>query len=124
MSFVEAFLIMTAFAYLACMFFTLVGKPPLFKVNTHSQIIFYFIAFITLLFSVVPLPFSIPWPSEVYFLLGALYSFATVGSFIGYPQRWMAYWRIIPEKGSDAGQIGMAFWDLAVSISFFYLSFG
>jgi hypothetical protein len=121
MSLLEAFLMVTAFAYLACVFFTLVGKPPLFEIDDYQQAVFYFLAFFVIWIVAAP-PFSISWPPQVYSLLGALYAFAAIGSFIGYPQRWMAYWRKNPEDGSDSGQIGMAFWDLAISISFLYLS--
>ncbi|GAG83967.1 unnamed protein product [marine sediment metagenome] len=60
--------------------------------------------------------------SIIYFILGIFYSFATVSSFIGWPQKWMAYWKTDPHEGSDTAQIAMALWDLALATAFFYLS--
>ena len=54
--------------------------------------------------------------------LGVLYGFLSVASFIGWPQKWYAYWKPNPEDGSAAGQIAMGFWDLALSATLIYFS--
>ena len=113
--FIDAFLMATAFAYLACLVYTWMGKPPLIGVSDRVQMVFYLLAFIVFIFvSTSP---SIPWLNNC---LGILYSFGAVGSFIGFPQRWAAYWKDNPEEGSPeegsaAGQMGMAAWDLMIA---------
>lgn len=115
---VQAFLLATAWCYLAAAFYTMLGKPAMVDIDKRIQISFYFFAFFALLFiSYLP---SIKILNHI---LGIIYGFGAVGSFIGWPQKWMAYWTLNPKLGSDAGQIGMAFWDLALSTSFFYLFF-
>ena len=118
MSLVEAFLLATSAAYLACFIYTAMGWPPLIGMGKRVQMVFYWIAFLIFVF--------VSWNTRVFalnFILGVFYGFAAMGSFIGWPQRWAAYWKDNPEEGSDAGQIGMALWDLALSVCFFYLAF-
>lgn len=121
MSLIIAFLRATAFSYLAAFCYQLLGKPSLIS-KTSSKLLmdlaFYLAMFCALLY--------VSYNPTIIVLtagLGVLYAFATVASFIGYGQIWMAYWKDDPEKGSDAGQVGMAFWDLVISISLFYLAF-
>lgn len=116
---IKAFLMATAFAYAACYAYTLRGRPPLVGIGRSIQAFSYFA--VSLIFVLVCL-FPHPW--FVDYLLGGVYGFAAMGSFIGWPQRWAAYWKLDPEEGSDAGQIGMALWDLAISVSFFVLGLG
>lgn len=116
MQLINAFLGATAFAYLACFIYTIMGKPPLVGVSDITQMAFYGIAFVV--FSFVSLN---PGIIELNLFLGVCYSFACVGSFIGWPQRWKAYWTSAPNMGSAAGQIGMAVWDLAIAVCFFIL---
>jgi len=114
MEFVDAFLLATAFAYFACLFCTLMGKSPLIGVDDKVQGILYGLA--SVIFVVVSIGPSI---STLNFILGVFYGFSAVGSFIGWPQQWSAFWEDDPEEGSAAGQIGMAFWDLVIAICCF-----
>lgn len=116
MNLVLAFIFATAWAYLACLIYTLLGKPPLVNIDTRLQVTFYLCAFGVFLYVSY-----YPYIMILNLLLGVLYGFTTIGSFIGWPQRWAAYWKENPEKGSDAGQIGMALWDLALSVAFLSL---
>ena len=113
----NAFLAATAFAYLACFTYTLIGKPPLANYPKTIQALFYALAFV--LFFTVSI---YPIPRKAYLLLGALYSFAAMGSFIGWPQVWMAYWTTNPKGSSGASAVGMAAWDLMIAVSFFLMS--
>ena len=112
----RAFLVATAFAYLACLAYTLMGKPALANFPKNIQGLFYALAFVMFLVTAL---YSIP--REIYWILGAVYGFAAVGSFIGYPQVWMAYWTTNPRGSSAASAVGMAFWDLAIAVVFFML---
>lgn len=114
MEFVNAFLMATAWAYLGCLIFTILGKPPMANIKEELQSLFYALAWIIFILSSIDV-----FPQYVYVFLGVGYGFASIGSFIGYPQIWMVYWREYPEQGSDAGQIGMAFWDLMIAVFFF-----
>ena len=116
MNCINAFLTATAYAYLACAVYTLLNRPPLRDMSKISQLVFYLAACGAFL-----AVSAAPCPPVVYYALGVLYSFAALGSFIGYPQRWMAYWLPDPMVGSAAGQIGMAFWDLAIAVACFML---
>lgn len=111
MEFIDAFLMATGWAYLGCLIFTIFGKPPMANFKKRLQGLFYIFGCTIFIAASRDI-----FPQYVYFLLGVVYSFATIGSFIGWPQVWMAYWTIDPEKGSAAGQIGMAFWDLAIAV--------
>ena len=116
MNLVLAFISATAWAYLACAIYTMMGRPPLIGIDRWSQTAFYLCAFGVFLY--------VSYNPGIYILnllLGVLYGFFAVGSFIGFPQKWAAYWRNDPAKGSDAAQIGMAFWDLAVAVAFLSL---
>ena len=116
MNCINAFLAATAYAYLACAVYTILDRPALRGISKVNQLIFYLVAF-----CVFMLVSAVPCPPVAYYALGVLYSFASLGSFIGYPQRWMAYWIPDPMKGSAAGQIGMAAWDLAIAVTCFTL---
>ena len=116
MNLVCAFIAATAWAYLACAFYTALGKPPLVGVDVRLQTAFYICAFGVFLY----VSYN-PGVWILNLLLGAVYGFGALGSFIGYPQRWAAYWKEDPEEGSAAGQIGMAFWDLALAGAFLSL---
>jgi len=116
MSLVRTFIFATAWAYLACAFYTKLGKPPMIDVAIQVQVAFYLCAFGVFLYVSY-----YPYIMTLNLLLGVLYGFGAMGSFIGFPQRWSAYWRDDPEKGSAAGQIGMALWDLALAIAFLSL---
>ncbi len=113
---VRAFIFATAWAYLACAFYTMLGRPPMVDVAIQLQNAFYLCAFAVFLYV-----YYNPSVWILNLLLGVLYGFAAMGSFIGYPQRWAAYWKDDPEKGSAAGQIGMALWDLALAVAFLSL---
>ena len=117
MDILRAFLVATAFAYLACLVYTLMGKPALANFPKNVQGLFYALAFVVFLVTAL---YSIP--REIYWILGAVYGFAALGSFIGYPQVWMAYWTTNPKGGSAAGQIGMSLWDLAIAVVFLMMS--
>jgi len=116
MKLIYAFLNATAFAYLTAALYAFLGKPALDHINDSQQGVIY-----CLLFGAIHLSMNIKI-SLIYFILGIFYSIATVSSFIGWPQKWMAHWKKEPKEGSDPSQIGMALWDLALSISFFYLA--
>lgn len=118
MNLIEAFLNATAFAYLAAALYSFLGKPALDKIQYSRQGIIYVI-----IFGAIYLSMKVNI-SLIYFILGILYSLATVSSFIGWPQKWMAYWKKKPREGSDTAQIGMALWDLTLATTFFYLSNG
>jgi len=117
MDLLRAFLAATAFAYLACLAYTLMGKPALANFPKNIQGLFYALAFVVFLVAAL-----FPIPSEVYWILGAMYGFAALGSFIGYPQIWMAYWTTNPKGSSAASAVGMAFWDLAIAVVFLMMS--
>lgn len=112
-----AFIEATAWAYLACAVYMVLGKPALVGIDTRLQGAFYLFLFAVLLY--------VSHNPGIWILnkgLGIFYAFGAVGSFIGYPQVWMAYWKKDPEKGSDAAQIGMANWDLPLAVAFLYLT--
>lgn len=111
LEFIDAFLLATAWAYFGCLIFTILGKPPMANIKKEYQGVFYTFAWITLMVASLDV-----FPRFVYAFLGVVYGIVTIGSFIGWPQVWMAYWTSDPEKGSAAGQIGMAFWDLAIAV--------
>ena len=106
----------TGFAYLALAIFTFIGKDALVGIHRNIEIIFYLGAFMVFMYVANNPPIR-----NLNFFLGAFYGVGAIGSFIGYPQRWKAYWKSAPQVGSDAGQIGMALWDLSLSIAFFSL---
>ncbi len=112
MNLVCAFIEATAWAYLACAVYMLLGKPALVGIDTRLQGAFYLGLFAIFLY--------ISYNPGIWILnliLGVFYSFATVASFTGI-QKWMAYWKDDPSKGSGALQIGMSFWDLALAVYF------
>ncbi len=114
MNLVSAFIVATAFAYLAAVIYVALGKPAMVDVPTRLQGAFFLILFAVLLYV-----YNNPSIWILNGLLGVFYSFATVASFTGI-QKWMAYWKDDPKKGSGALQIGMAYWDLALAVSFFF----
>lgn len=116
MPLINAFLLATAFAYLACFVYTVMGKPALVGVSNSIQAAFYGVAFGVFIFASIS-----PLPNWLNFLLGIVYSFGAIGSFIGWPQKWKAYWTSAPNMGSAAGQIGMSAWDLLLAVCFFTL---
>jgi len=107
-----AFIEATAWAYLACAVYTFLGKPVLVSRDTRLQGAVYLGLFAVLLYVSQNLGIRI-----LNTILGIFYVFSTVASFIGL-QRWAAYWKDDPEEGSAAGQIGMAYWDLALAVAF------
>lgn len=116
MNLVCAFIEATAWAYLACAVYTLLGKPALVGIDTRLQSAFYLFLFAVLLY--------VSHNPGIWILnkvLGIFYAFGAVGSFIGYPQVWAAYWRESPEEGSNAGQIFMSAWDLVLAVAFLSL---
>ena len=116
MNLTNSFLVATAFCYFSCFVMTLVGYPPMAKMSKENQGRFYFVAFVIFLF--------VSWnPSIIWlnFILGVLYSFAAIGSFVGWPQVWNAYWTSNPGGGSAAQQVMMSAWDLALAVIFFSL---
>ncbi|MEE9316515.1 MAG: hypothetical protein V3U97_05340 [bacterium] len=111
-----SFLLATSFAYLAASIFSLKGKPALVGLNKNAQAVFYLVIG-GILFYLALFPVNM-------FLkigLGIFYSFSTVSSFTGYPQIWRAYWKSAPDTSSGSQAVGMAFWDLALAVAFFYL---
>lgn len=116
MKLINAFILATAWSYLACAIFTLLGKPPMVNVSTRLQLIFYLGAF-----SVFSYVSVVPANRFLNLFLGGLYGFAAMGSFIGWPQKWSAYWTLNPEEGSAPQQVMMATWDLAVAVAFLSL---
>jgi len=116
MNLVCAFIAATALAYLACAVYTALGKPPMVEVDVRVQMVFYLFAFAVFLY--------VSYNPRVRILnciLGVFYGFGAVGSFIGYPQRWSAYWKDDPEGGNAAGQTFMSAWDLALAVIFLSL---
>ena len=116
MNLVFAFILATAFAYLAAAVYAVLGKPALVDVDTRLQVGFYFGIFGILLY--------VSYNPGVWILngfLGVFYGFATVASFTGL-QRWMAYWKPNPADGSGTAQIVMAIWDLTLAVAFLYLN--
>ena len=116
MNLVSSFKLATAFAYLAATFYTVLGKPAMVDVPTRLQGAFYFGLFAVLIY----VSYN-PGIRLLNLILGVFYSFATVASFTGL-QRWMAYWKDDPKKGSGVLQIGMAIWDLRLAVAFLYLN--
>lgn len=113
---IPAFLLATAFSYFAAFVYAMLGKPALADMDPNVQKFFYFAMGVAFLFVAF-----FPVVSLLNFVLGCLYGFAAMGSFIGWPQKWMAYWKPAPEMGSGAGQAMMAGWDLACAVVFFSL---
>ena len=111
MEFIDAFLMATAWAYFGCLILTSLGKPPMANIKAEFQGLFYIFAWIIFMLSSVD-----AFPKYVYALLGVVYCFGSIGSFIGWPQVWMAYWTSDPKGGSAAAQIGMSFWDLMIAV--------
>lgn len=114
MELIDAFLLATSWAYFGCLIFTILEKPPMANIKDAHQGIFYAFACIIFMLSSVDV-----FPQYIYAVLGPVYGFASIGSFLGWPQVWMAYWTSDPEEGSAAEQIGMAFWDLTIALFFF-----
>jgi len=113
---VTSFLLATSFAYLAASIFSLKGKPALVGFNKNAQAVFYLVLG-GIVFYVALFPVHELWKIA----LGMFYSFSTVSSFIGYPQIWRAYWKSAPDTSSGSQAVGMALWDLALAVAFFYL---
>lgn len=112
----SAFTLATAFSYLAAAVYAALGKPAMVDFPTRLQGAFYFGLFVVLLY--------VSYNPGIWILnliLGVFYSFATVASFTGL-QKWMAYWKDDPKKGSGALQVGMAYWDLALAVDFLYIN--
>ena len=106
----------TSFAYLAASIFSLKGKPALVDLNKNAQAVFYLV-----LGGIVFYMALFPVNALLKIGLGIFYSFSTVASFIGYPQIWRAYWKSAPDTSSGSQAVGMAFWNLALAVAFFYL---
>jgi len=115
MNLVCAFIFATAFAYLACAVYTVLGKPALVGWDKRLQGVFYLGLFAFLLYVS-----QNPGIWILNLILGIFYAFGTVASFIGL-QRWAAYWKDDPEKGSAVLQIGMSLWDLVLAVAFLSL---
>jgi len=116
MDVVAAFLLATSFAYLAASVYALKGRPALIGPPKNFQVV-VFLLLGGVVFYVALFPFNV----ILKIILGIFYSFAAVSSFIGYPQRWRAYWKSASGSSSGSQAVGMAFWDLALAVSFFYL---
>ncbi len=113
----EAFLLATAAAYMAAALFSLLGKPAQQDVPPTMQFAIYLGLGCLLILSV-----SGTLPPLFVGALGWFYGFLSVSSFIGWPQKWFAYWKDRPHDGSDMAQIGMGFWDLALATALIYQS--
>lgn len=116
MNTLNAFLVATAVCYFVAFIMTWSGKPPLASLGKTEQSLMYVVLFVVIL--------GVAWDSSIVllnFLLGLFYCFATVASFIGWPQVWMAYWTNNPRGSSATGQVLMALWDLALAVTFFSL---
>ena len=114
MNLINAFLVATAVCYLVAIIMTVFDKPPLVRVNKATQSFMYLASFAFIL--LVAFGYSV---SLLNFLLGVYYCFATVGSFIGWPQVWGAYWTDNPRGGSASTQVAMSLWNLILSVIFF-----
>ena len=122
MAFIRAFLMATSSAYLSAYVLCMLNFPSLLtpkKINYRSFRVLQAIFFIVMAI-VNGLAATITFPILAYQTIGLFYGFACTASFIGV-SRWMAYWKKDPWMGSDAGQIGMALWDLVLSVVYFYL---
>jgi len=113
---VLAFIFATAWAYLACAVYTAIGRSPLVDIDTWLQAFFYLCCFGIFIYVAYN-----PGIWLLNLLLGILYCFLAMGSFIGYPQRWSSYWKPNSAESSSAAQIGMALWDLALAVAFISL---
>ena len=88
MNLVNALFMATGFAYLAIAIFAFMGKDALVGINDNIEMIFYFLAFLVFMYVANNPPIR-----NLNFLLGAFYGVGAIGSFIGYPQKWKAYWK-------------------------------
>ena len=124
MDFIKPFLLATSSAYLSAYVLCMLNKTSLAKpaVVSHRTFRILQAIFFILMAIVNGLAATITFPKLAYQFLGLLYGFACVASFIGV-SKWMAYWKKDPWMGSDAGQIGMALWDLVLSVVYFYLGY-
>ena len=116
MELVASFLLATSFAYLVAALFALNGRPALVSPSDNIQVVFYLVLGV-IIFYVALFPVNI----ILKVVLGVFYSFSAVSSFMGYPQIWRAYWKSAPDTSSGAQAVGMALWDLALAVAFFYI---
>ncbi len=113
----EAFLLATAAAYMAAALFSLLGHPAQQDIPPQLQFFIYIG-----LGSLLVLSVGGTLPPLFIGALGGFYGFLSVASFIGWPQKWYAYWKPKPEEGDAVAQIGMGFWDLALATVLIYIS--
>ena len=114
MNLIDAFLTATAFVYLVAALYSYFGRPALDNILAVQQGFVYVGLFCLIVLS---LKYSV-----LNFPLGVLYCLSTGSSFIGWPQKWMSYWKADPHEGSGAQQVGMAAWDLLLAVAFFMKS--
>lgn len=113
----EAFLLATAAAYMAAALYSLLGHPSQQDISPRIQAAIYLT-----LGSLLTMVVLKTLPPLLVGVLGGLYGFLSVASFIGL-QKWYAYWKPKPEEGDATAQIGMGFWDLALATVLIYFSF-
>ena len=111
MNLIDSFLLATAFIYLVAALYAFMGRPALDDVPASRQGIIY-----VCLFSLIVLSLKVP---SINLIMGFIYCFSSGSSFIGWPQKWMSYWKAEPHDGSGAQQVGMAAWDLLLAVAFF-----
>ena len=102
---------------MAAALYSLLGYPAQQDIPPRIQAAIYFVLGSALTMTVLK-----AFPPLIIGALGGLYGFLCVASFIGWPQKWYAYWKPNPEDGSAAGQIAMGFWDLALAAALIYLA--
>ena len=107
----DAFILDSAVSYLACTVFSFLGRPAMDDMTAARQGLAYACLFCLLVLSLRISILNLP--------LGFIYCFAAVGSFMGWPQIWMSYWKVDPNAGSGVQQVGMAAWDLLLAVAFF-----
>jgi len=111
MGLAEAFLLASGLAY----FYALALPDPCTHTLSKAQerVLFLALGVAVILSLVLRL-------RVVYLLLGVVYVSAAGSSYLGHMQ-WRVKWK---EGASDAAQMCMWAWDLAISITFLYLSLG
>ena len=102
---------------MAAALYSLLGHPAQQGIHPYLQATIYI-----LLGTLLTLTAMDTLPPLMVGALGWLYGFLCVASFIGWPQKWYAYWKPHPEEGDAAAQIGMGFWDLALATALIYFA--
>ena len=105
MKYTEAFISATIFSYIACIFLSLTGNPPILNYPALQQSIIY-TAFMALLIACIRIKETI-----LRRCCGAVYGFIAMITFAGNVQ-W---------AGGTGASLAMALWDLCLGVTMFMI---